>query len=188
MYFNVYMPSTNTKPPGISPKDVSPAHNNPPEMETQIPEITPEIQSTEQLRETEQTPQEISVKEDSKFLDDAIKNLKDNLKHTKRKPTQVPEVRDEITIKVEKIMEEGLADAFKEMTPIQKQEFKIHGERTAIEIRKLLKSSKIKIKKIFQLLLEWLRLLPGVNRFFLEQEAKIKADKIISLKKINDGL
>ena len=124
MYFNVYMPSTNTKPPGISPKDVSPAHNNPPEMETQIPEITPEIQSTEQLRETEQTPQEISVKEDSKFLDDAIKNLKDNLKHTKRKPTQVPEVRDEITIKVEKIMEEGLADAFKEMTPIQKQEFK----------------------------------------------------------------
>ena len=38
-----------------------------------------------------------------------------------------------------------------------------------------------KAKKIFQLILEWLKLLPGINRFFLEQEAKIKTDRIIHL-------
>ena len=82
-------------------------------------------------------------------------------------------------------MEEGLSDAFRVMTPIQKQEFKIAGEKTAFEIRQLLRATKIKIKKIFQLLLGWLRLLPGINRYFLEQEAKIKADKILALSRIN---
>jgi hypothetical protein len=36
--------------------------------------------------------------------------------------------------------------------------------------------------------LQWLKLLPGVNRFFLEQEAKIKTDRIIHLKKTQEGL
>ena len=40
----------------------------------------------------------------------------------------------------------------------------------------------IKIKKIFSLLLAWLRMLPGVGVFFLEQDANIKADKILALR------
>ncbi len=78
-----------------------------------------------------------------------------------------------------------MVDAFRELTPIQKQKFKIKGEETAWEIRKLLKATHVKIKKIFRLILEWLKMLPGVNRFFLEQEAKIKTDKIITLKEQN---
>ena len=45
-----------------------------------------------------------------------------------------------------------------------------------------MKSTKVKVKKILKLILEWLRILPGINRFFLEQEAKIKTDRIIQLK------
>jgi len=78
-------------------------------------------------------------------------------------------------------MEEGMADAFKELNTIERQEFKIRGEQTALQIRELLKATHVKIKKIFRLLFEWLKMLPGINRFYLEQEAKIKADKIISL-------
>lgn len=117
------------------------------------------------------------------FLEDAISGLKQKIRKPKKHiPAQVPHVRDELTVQVEKIMEEGLGDAYQALTTVQKQEFKIKGEHTAIEIRTLLRAGKVKIKKIFMLLLEWLKILPGINRFFLEQEAKIKADKIITLK------
>ncbi len=122
-------------------------------------------------------------KEEVGFLDEAIEGLRSRLKKPKKKKSgSIPQVRDEMTVKVEKIMEEGLKDAFIEMTPVQQQEFKLKGEQTAFEIRNLLKAGKVKVKKVFSLLVEWLKMLPGVNRFFAEQEAKIKADKIISLK------
>lgn len=91
--------------------------------------------------------------------------------------------RDELVTRIEKIMEDGVGDAYQRLSPIAKQEFKIKGEQTALKIRELLKSAHLKVKKIFQLILEWMKLLPGVNRFFLEQEAKIKTDHIITLHK-----
>lgn len=184
------MSSTNTKLSNISKEDIPSNVQSQinPETKVFVPETDSKSNLPERAKEIEQPPEEIKIKEDGKFLDEAIDNLKSTLKGTKRKPTQIPQIRDEVTIRVEKIMEEGLADAFAEMTGIQKQEFKIKGEKTAMEIRNYLRGSKVKMKKIFQLLIDWLKLLPGVNRFFLEQEAKIKADKIISLKKINDNL
>lgn len=122
---------------------------------------------------------------DDGFLDEAIGGLKNKLKLSKKKPTNIPSVRDELTMQIEKIMEDGLKDVFLELTPVQKQEFKIKGEKTAMEIRALMKGAKVKIKKIFLLLVNWLRVIPGVNKFFLEQEAKIKADKIIALRYLN---
>jgi len=32
---------------------------------------------------------------------------------------------------------------------------------------------------IMELVLEWLRMIPKVNKYFLEQEAKIKTDRIV---------
>lgn len=90
--------------------------------------------------------------------------------------------KDPITVQIEKIMEEGIGEAYQELTPVQKQQFKIKGEETANQIKLLLHATKIKVKKIFTLLLEWLKLLPGVNKFFLMQEAKIKTDKILGIK------
>ncbi len=103
---------------------------------------------------------------------------------TLRKPKPaIPIVKDEVTLKIEKVMEENVGDAYQRLSPIAKQEFKIKGEETALKIRELLSSTHVKAKKILSLILAWLRLLPGVNRFFLEQEAKIKTDKIIFLNK-----
>ena len=84
--------------------------------------------------------------------------------------------------KIEKIMESGLLDAYSKLSPIAKQEFRLKGEQTAFKINELLQKTHVKIKKILKLILDWLKLLPGVNRFFLEQEAKIKTDQILSLK------
>jgi len=99
----------------------------------------------------------------------------------KKAHKKIPVLSDPVTIKIEKVMESGLADEFKKLSPISQQEFKIKGENTALEIRNILKHTHIKAKSIFYLIVEWLRTLPGINKFFLEQEAKIKTDQIIEL-------
>ncbi len=102
----------------------------------------------------------------------------------KRRPKLPPALAvDPVTVKIEKILEDGVGEAYSRLSPIAKQEFKLKGEDTARKIRILVRGTHIKVKKIFRLILEWLKLLPGVNRFFLEQEAKIKTDRIIELSK-----
>ena len=101
----------------------------------------------------------------------------------KPRPAMPLPAKDAVMVKIEKIMEEGLNDSYQRLSPVAKQEFKLKGEQAASQIRELLKSAHIKVKKILRLILDWLRMLPGVNHFFLEQEAKIKTDKIIALKK-----
>jgi hypothetical protein len=103
------------------------------------------------------------------------------LKRRKPKVTNIPQVRDEMTVRIEKILEDRVGDAYNRLSPVQKQEFKLKGEETARKVRELLNDTHVKIKKIFRLILEWLKMLPGVNRFFLEQEAKIKTDRLLAL-------
>ncbi|MFA5211130.1 MAG: hypothetical protein WC414_01325 [Patescibacteria group bacterium] len=136
----------------------------------------------EQEQKNEKEKQSIKTeKKDS--LDNKIDFLKKKLLKQKNKKIEIPQIKDELTVRIEKVMEEGMEDAFQELSPLEQQEFKIKGEETAWKIRQLLKKTHIKIKEIFKLLFAWLRMLPGVNKFFLEQEAKIKADKIFSLRK-----
>jgi glutamyl/glutaminyl-tRNA synthetase len=151
--------------------EITHGKNNKPEQAGRFVAETQEIKKPSDIQERN-------------FLDNTIENLRKTLKISKKqKNTTVPDVKDALVMKVEHIMEDGLHDAFMEMTPVQQQEFKIKGEQTAIQIRRLLKSAHIKIKQIFKLIIEWLKMLPGVNKFFIEQEAKIKADRIIALKK-----
>lgn len=84
---------------------------------------------------------------------------------------------------VEKILESGLEKIYNELPDDKKKEFKIIGEQTATKINLLLNKTKIKIKDIINLIKKWLSLIPGISKYFLEQEAKIKADKIIKIKK-----
>lgn len=100
----------------------------------------------------------------------------------KPRPAVPAPAKDAVMVRIEKIMEEGLNDSYQRLSPVAKQEFKLKGEQAASQIRELLKSTHVKVKKILRLILDWLRILPGVNHFFLEQEAKIKTDKIIALK------
>jgi len=94
-------------------------------------------------------------------------------------PPPLPVVKDEVTQEIESILSEDLTDLFLKMSPEQQEEFRVKGEETASKIRVLLSSAKVGVKKILGLITEWLRLIPGVNKFFLEQEAKIKTDKIL---------
>jgi hypothetical protein len=82
---------------------------------------------------------------------------------------------------VESVLEENLSSLFRELTPAQQIEFKNQGEVVAGRIAKLLQQAKVKVGQILRLIREWLGSLPGINKYFIEQEAKIKADKIIKL-------
>ncbi len=80
---------------------------------------------------------------------------------------------------IEKVMADGLDDFYTKMDQKKRLEFKMVGEATALKIAELKKETNIKIVKIINLIKKWLSLIPGVNRFFVEQEAKIRADKIM---------
>lgn len=84
---------------------------------------------------------------------------------------------------VEQVMTEGLEDTYRQLDPAAQARFKQVGEQTARAIAGLLEQTKLQARKVLELLVAWLRIIPGVNKFFLEQEAKIKADKLLALRR-----
>ncbi len=89
--------------------------------------------------------------------------------------------KDRLTKEIESVLEEDVTDAFLKMSPKEQKEFKRVGEETTSKIRALVGKAKVNARKILDLIKRWLKLIPGVNKFFLEQEAKIKTDKILRL-------
>ncbi len=145
-----------------------------------IPQNGAEMQPT--LEHTPTEKERGITEEPQQDKEQAVQGIRSLLGKKGQNKTPAAPVRDTISVEVEKIMEEGLRDAFVQLPPADRELFKIKGEQTAYQIRDLLRATHVKVKKIFSLLMDWLKLLPGVNRFFLEQEAKIKADKILALK------
>ena len=84
---------------------------------------------------------------------------------------------------IEKVLADDLGEVYLNMPLDKQQEFKKEGEVTAQEINTLLSKAKIKVKKIVDLIRKWLSIIPGVNKYFLEQETKIKADEIVKMKR-----
>lgn len=93
--------------------------------------------------------------------------------------TEITVEKDPVVIKVEKIMEEGLGALYDSLPEQGKPLFKKKGEEAAREISAMIKSLKVKAAKIVRLIRDWLMTIPKANKFFLEQEAKIKTDKIL---------
>jgi len=91
--------------------------------------------------------------------------------------------KDFYHVRVERILEENLLDVYLSMPPAARARFKSEGEATALRLRSLIEQTKIKARDILNLIIHWLKIIPGVNRYFLEQEAKIKTDKILMLAK-----
>ncbi|MBI5022664.1 MAG: hypothetical protein HZC05_00640 [Candidatus Magasanikbacteria bacterium] len=90
------------------------------------------------------------------------------------RPTKDPHL-----VEVENILSAGLEDAYKELTPELKIKFKLEGERVSGLVWQMVETAKIKVQKIVDMIRNWLKMIPRVNHFFLEQETKIKTDKII---------
>ncbi len=90
--------------------------------------------------------------------------------------------KSEALRKIEHVLESDLQEVYKKMPPDLQQSFRKRGEDTAVQVEVLLQKVKVQTKKIFQLLFAWLKIIPGVNQYFLEQEAKLKTDELLRLK------
>jgi len=86
--------------------------------------------------------------------------------------------KDPFTQKLEAILEEDLKEAYEGMDPEKQAEFKAKGEEVVSAIRTMVETAKFSVKKALHLIRDWLKIIPGINKFFLEQEAKLKTDKI----------
>ncbi|OJI06329.1 hypothetical protein BK004_04150 [bacterium CG10_46_32] len=98
---------------------------------------------------------------------------------TERVPT--PATKSERLIDIEKIMSEGLGEIFVSLPPEVKATVKYEGELAAHKIEMLIERSASIGKTVLSILRAWLSKIPGVNKFFLEQESKRKTDKIIAI-------
>lgn len=93
-------------------------------------------------------------------------------------PAPVRAPKDPLTQKIESVLEEDLAEVYQSMPPEKQAEFRAKGEEVTGKIRVMVETAKFSLRKALGLIRDWLKIIPGVNKFFLEQEAKIKADKI----------
>ena len=161
------------KKPNESPKEKLPIR----EMSRSEREITPE-------------PKEVLPEKEREYLRKEVLKEITERERPKKSPVQAgssaiePQVsvKSEALVKIENILEEDLGDVYFKMDPPRQQKFKTEGEKAAVKIEGLMKKTKVKAKKVFKLILRWLKNIPGVNRLFLKQEAKIKTDKILRLK------
>lgn len=88
---------------------------------------------------------------------------------------------DEVVEDVQQIMEEGLEEALTAMPEDARQRFLQKGKEIGLLIADMVRQYKVEVKQVLRLLKEWLTTIPGVNKFFLEQDAKIKTDRILEL-------
>ncbi|MFA6533920.1 MAG: hypothetical protein WCT37_01975 [Patescibacteria group bacterium] len=95
-------------------------------------------------------------------------------------PNAVADRESEKLHEIEEILAEDLEEIYLGLSPAKKEEFKREGEKAASLILVLLRQVKIHTAKIYRLIRRWLKIIPGVSRYFLAQEAKIKADRLVA--------
>ena len=104
---------------------------------------------------------------------------------TEPKATATAVQKDAVTVQVEHILEEGLGEMYASLPPDAKAAFRVRGEQISTEIAAMVRTFRVKVSNVLRLIRSWLHTIPGVNKYFLEQEAKLKTDSIIELAKAN---
>jgi hypothetical protein len=94
-------------------------------------------------------------------------------------PAVVAPAKDEVTLEMEKILEDGLGEYVSSMPEEARVRFLYKGQETAQRLALMVQGVKVQAKKVVDLIRDWLLTIPGVSKFFLEQEAKIKTDRVL---------
>ena len=167
-------------PNPLRPIDLEPASK----QETTVDVgVTPEVSVSEtDVLESAQSIEKASVEVEEGTLEDVPTDTSEITTDLLAVPTPVSvqsTEEDRLEEEIEDILEEDLKEMYVTLSPDKQAEFREKGEETRSRVRKLVQGAHINAKKIFQLIRAWLKIIPGVNRFFLEQEAKIKTDKIL---------
>lgn len=131
--------------------------------------------SVEIEKELEQLENEVNKQEET------VKTITASLPMKQVAPVRQTVVKSESRKKIESILSEDLKEIFQGMDAAHKAEFKKQAAETASALEILIATAKATAKKVAKLISEWLKIIPGINQFFLEQEAKLKTDKILAM-------
>lgn len=140
----------------------------------------------------EQSPQRVESRETGPEAESAVRSERvQEAAPEEAVPVSAPAVRlpsapagpvkDAYHQRLERVLEDGLTDLYLAMPKDRRQAFRAEGERVASRLRLMIDSAKIRASEVLKLITLWLKMIPGVNRWFLEQEAKIKTDHVIRL-------
>lgn len=153
--------------------DIKPPSLEVPKLESKPEEmIRPEIQKV---------PEEALSKETMEQKPSPSEEVPQKVTPVAFPPSPLPEApKDPLTIQIERILEEGLTDFYSGLSPQIQAKFKKQGEEVASTIRQMTEQAKVRIRKILKIIRKWLALIPGINRYFLEQESIIKTEKIMN--------
>lgn len=88
---------------------------------------------------------------------------------------------------IESILSDGLGELYGGMNSRAQEKFRVRGEETASKIQQLITRAKVQARKVAALIRGWLAMIPGVSYFFLEQETKIKTDRIMEYSEKRKG-
>lgn len=158
-------------------------------------EQVPDEILNQEVQETGPTPEQVPGPEQASEQEVGQEQVQEKMAKVEQKieaeetqttgsaPAAQPVAKSEDRQEIEKIMSKGLEELYTELPEDRKEEFKLKGEEAAGKIEVMLKAVKVKVKKIVGLIKNWLMIIPGVNKFFIEQQSKIKADELMEYKK-----
>ena len=101
---------------------------------------------------------------------------------TPQPAVQAPATK-ELEREIQHILSEDIADIYRQLPPERKTLVAQEGRVATSRIMDLLHETTVRLKELVKVLRAWLQKIPGLNRFFVEQEARIKARKILTLKR-----
>ncbi len=146
-------------------------------VSTETPALKPEVASSLEVAGERQESKRVErgTRDASAISAQALRDVA----LAKAAPVVPPRpLKDPVYIEVEQVLSDGLLEYYRAMNPKVQQLFKSRGEELAQALTEMVQGAHVQISKVVELIRRWLLLIPGVSRFFLEQEAKIRADRI----------
>lgn len=154
--------------------------DNPRERENSREFEAPAQQEVGPSKEQESVAREAPTPEEE--LSGKVQALGGIGKAAKDSQSQAPAVpKTHVRKEIESVLAEHINTMLAGMDEQQKTQFKMQANETASSIEGLVNTAKATAKKVIRLITDWLKLIPGVNMYYIEQEAKIKADRILEL-------
>ena len=94
-------------------------------------------------------------------------------------PATASDPRAGVLKQVEALLSEGLQQLYLSLPEGRRAAFKQKGEQIANTITDMIMYGKAKVKEVWSLITSWLGTISGVNKYYVEQEIKIKTDRIM---------
>lgn len=171
--------------PGFSPEKF-------PDTQTQIPQtpaerspVVPDVRRDIQLPEQESVSVVEQKKDQHPDLVHEAQPIAGEIPSPKGKKQQaIPAQATQKTPEreeLEEILADNVMEVYQMLSPKEQEQFRKAGEEAVTKIEVLVTQFKATARAVLQIIRQWLRTIPRINTLFLEQESKIKTDRVLKM-------